>query len=205
MFPLFATQVFGQLAATVYNAVYYRWSVPEKRKELRKLYAWAFAMHCALSLYTVLGLLGATCQSYSEVGTYLGYVGIVIDVWMFTSPLGTLKHVMETKSAASIPINLSLMLFVSTSLWVVSGLVDSDYFVAGLNAIGSLLSVVQIVFYMIYRPTGDEGSVQSLENGDTSEVSIVVVTPNAKCEADLLSIQSPVYKMLSSPTSHRAG
>ncbi|KAL3673052.1 hypothetical protein V7S43_002347 [Phytophthora oleae] len=66
---------------------------------------------------------------------------------------------METKSAASIPINLSLMLFVSTTLWVVSGAVDSDYFVAGLNAIGSLLSIVQIVFYMIYRPTRDDDFV----------------------------------------------
>lgn len=65
MFPLFTTQVFGQLAAIVYNAVYYRWSEPEKREELQKLYAWAFAVHCALSLYTVLGLLGATYQSKS--------------------------------------------------------------------------------------------------------------------------------------------
>ncbi|KAF4136646.1 hypothetical protein GN958_ATG14136 [Phytophthora infestans] len=65
MFPLIATQVFGQLAAIVYNIVYYRWSVPDKRKELRVLYAWAFAAHCALSLYTIFGLLGATYQSNS--------------------------------------------------------------------------------------------------------------------------------------------
>ncbi|GMF41892.1 unnamed protein product [Phytophthora fragariaefolia] len=205
MFPLFATQVFGQLAAIVYNAVYYRWSTTEKRKELRKLYAWAFAMYCALSLYTVLGLLGATYQSNSEVGTYLGYVGIVIDVWMFASPLATLKQVMASKSAASIPINLSLMLFISTSLWVVSGLVDSDYFVAGLNAIGSLLSVIQIVFYVIYRPTGDEDAAQYLEGGEISEVSVVVVTPSAKCRTDAVSIQSPVYKIMSSPMEHRTG
>lgn len=102
---------------------------------------------------------------------------------------------METKPAASIPINLSLMLFVSTSRWVVSGLVDSDYFVAGLNAIGSLLSVVQIVFYMIYRPTGDEDVVQDL---DHSEVSVVVASPSAKCA---VSIQSPMYKILASPTT----
>jgi solute carrier family 50 protein (sugar transporter) len=71
---------------------------------------------------------------------YLGYVGIVVDVWMFASPLGTLKRVIRTKSAASIPINLSLMLFASTSLWVVSGLVASDYFVAVINIVGVVLS-----------------------------------------------------------------
>lgn len=201
MFPLFATQVFGQFATTVYNSVYYRYSAPEKRKELRKLYAWAFAMHCALSLYTVLGLLGVTD---SEVGTYLGYVGIVIDVWMFGSPLGTLKHVMETKSAASIPINLSIMLFVSTSLWVVSGLEDSDYFVAGLNAIGSLLSIVQIVFYMIYRPKGDEDLILAEATESAEEVSIVI-TPSAKARTEDVSTQSPVYKMMLLPTTHRAG
>ncbi|KAG1700889.1 hypothetical protein DVH05_003226 [Phytophthora capsici] len=196
MFPLFATQVFGQLAAIVYNITYYRWSVPDKRKELRKLYWWAFAAHCGLTLYTVLGLLGATYQSNSDVGTYLGYVGIIIDVWMFGSPLGTLKHVMETKSAASIPINLSLMLFVSTTLWVVSGMVDRDYFVAGLNAIGSLLSVVQIVFYMIYRPTRDGDFVLNEVEKSPDDMSIVVVTPDTKTETE------GIYKMIMSPTPH---
>ncbi|ETN19100.1 hypothetical protein PPTG_04508 [Phytophthora nicotianae INRA-310] len=200
MFPLFATQVFGQLATIAYNIIYYRWSVPEKQKELRKLYAWAFAAHCALSLYTIIGLLGATNQSNSEVGTCLGCVGIVIDVWMFGSPLGTLKHGMETKSAASIRINLSLMLFVSTTLWVVSGMVDSDYFVAGLNAIGSLLSIIQIVFYMIYRPTGD-GDLTQEETIEHDDKVSVVVTPTARTKTPALSIQSPVYKTMVSPTT----
>ncbi|KAG2769973.1 hypothetical protein JG687_00011768 [Phytophthora cactorum] len=198
MFPLFATQVFGQLAAIAYNIIYYRWSVPEKCKGLRKLYAWAFASHCALSLYTVMGLLGATHQSNAEVGTYLGYVGIVIDVWMFGSPLGTLKHVMKTKSAASIPINLSLMLFVSTTLWVVSGMVDSDYFVSGLNAIGSLLSIVQIVFYIIYRPTRGHDLTLDEVSEAAGKVS-VVVTPTAKTTTEAVSMQSPAYKMMLSP------
>ncbi|KAG7385274.1 hypothetical protein PHYBOEH_009090 [Phytophthora boehmeriae] len=152
MFPLFATQVFGQAAAIVYNVVYYHWSTPDKRKGLRKLYAWAFAIHCALSVYTVVGVLGLTNQSESQVATYLGYAGVVIDVWLFGSPLATLKHVIKTKYAASIPINLSMMMFVSTTLWTVSGALDSDIFLGGLNAIGSVLSFAQIVFWMIYRP-----------------------------------------------------
>ncbi|KAF4320952.1 hypothetical protein BBO99_00005080 [Phytophthora kernoviae] len=110
MFPLFATQVFGQAAAIVYNVVYYRWSTPGKRKGLRKLYAWSFAFHCALSVYTIVGVLGLTDQSDDQVAMYLGYVGVVIDVWLFGSPLATLKHVIETKSAASIPINLSVIM-----------------------------------------------------------------------------------------------
>ncbi|KAG7383769.1 hypothetical protein PHYPSEUDO_003311 [Phytophthora pseudosyringae] len=202
MFPLFATQIFGQLVAIVYT-IYYRWSDPEKRKELRKLYAWALAAHCALSLYTILGLLGATDQSDSEVDTYLGYVGIIIDVWMFASPLGTLKHELETKSAASIPINLSLMLFVSTTLWVVSGMVDRDYFVAGLNSIGSLLSVVQIVFYMIYRPPGDEDLIPYEAAELADEVSVLEVTPTAETKSEAVSIHSAAYKMMLSPTAHR--
>ncbi|KAF4145219.1 Sugar efflux transporter for intercellular exchange [Phytophthora infestans] len=130
---------------------------------------------------------------------YLGYVDIIIDVWMFGSPLGTLNHVMQTKSAASIPINLSLTLFVSTTLWVASGMVDSYYFVAGLNAIGSLLSIIQIVFYMIYRPIEkDEDSVLSEATESIDEVS-VVVTPTAKAKTEVASTQSPVYKKMMSP------
>jgi solute carrier family 50 protein (sugar transporter) len=131
---------------------------------------------------------------------YLGYVGIVVDVWMFASPLGTLKRVIRTKSAASIPINLSLMLFASTSLWVVSGLVGSDYFVAGLNAIGSLLSIVQMVFYRIYRP-----KEAMLDQGEEDAGEVSVVTPISKTTREAARVQSPVFELLSSPPVHRAG
>lgn len=152
MFPIFATQAFSQCAAITYNAVYYRYSTPEKRKDLVKLYSRALVVHCAFTIYTIIGVLGLTNQSKTEVGEWVVYAAIVINIWMYASPLATLKHVIATKNAASIPINLSVMIFVSASLWLASGIVDDDIFVWSINGIGTLLSFIQIVVYFIYRP-----------------------------------------------------
>ncbi|KAG6590784.1 MtN3-like protein [Phytophthora cinnamomi] len=191
MFPIFATQAFSQLAALTYNAVYFRWSVPEKRKELLKLYSRAFVVHCAFTIYTVIGVLGVTNQTKSQVGDYVGYAAIVINIWMYASPLGTLKHVIATKNSASIPINLSMMIFVSASLWLASGIVDDDIFVWGINAIGTLLSFIQIVVYNVYKPTHQRNEEKNTDNADLSVV-IVNGSPAAV-------VESPAYKALASP------
>ncbi|KAL4174760.1 hypothetical protein KRP22_006690 [Phytophthora ramorum] len=190
MFPIFATQAFSQLAALSYNIVYFRWSVPEKRTDLLKLYTRAFAVHCAFSIYTVLGVSGVTNQTKGSVGDWVGYAAIVINIWMYASPLATLKHVIETKSSASIPINLSAMIFVSASLWLASGIVDDDFFVWGINAIGTVLSFIQIVVYYIYR-SSEVKAQSNIEDGD-----LTVVIDNATTAA---LGESPAYKPLPSP------
>ncbi|GMF66074.1 unnamed protein product [Phytophthora lilii] len=191
MFPIFATQAFSQLAALTYNIVYFRWSSPDKRKDLFKLYGRAFAVHCVFTTYTVLGVTGVTNQTKSEVGDWVGYAAIVINIWMYASPLGTLKHVIATKSSASIPINLSSMIFVSASLWLASGIVDDDFFVWGINAIGTLLSFIQIVVYYIYKPTSRTEAIRDPASGD---LTIVVDSTAAAPE-------SAVYKALQSPAT----
>ncbi|GMF41894.1 unnamed protein product [Phytophthora fragariaefolia] len=193
MFPIFATQAFSQLAALTYNTIYFRWSVPEKRKELLKLYSRAFAVHCAFTIYTVIGMLGLTNQTKSQVGDWVGYAAIVINIWMYASPLGTLKHVIATKSSASIPINLSMMIFVSASLWLASGIVDDDIFVWGINAIGTMLSFIQIVVYYIYKPI-PQGN--DMKNADNTDVSVIIVDASHAAV-----VESPAYKPLSSPVT----
>ncbi|ETP27606.1 hypothetical protein F442_23117 [Phytophthora nicotianae P10297] len=106
----------GEIVGILYNIVYYRWSPEEKRKRLRKLYAITFPIWCVVSLYVVLGVSGVFGQTKSEVGTSLGYAGCPFSFSMFASPLATLKHVISTKSSASIPINMCTMILVSTAL-----------------------------------------------------------------------------------------
>ncbi|KAG6949938.1 hypothetical protein JG688_00014414 [Phytophthora aleatoria] len=188
MFPIFATQAFSQTAALIYNIVFFRYTVPEKRNALYKLYSRAFAVHCAFSIYTILGVAGVTNQTKGQVGDWVGYAAIVINIWMYASPLGTLKHVIATKNAASIPINLSVMIFVSASLWLASGIVDDDFFVWGINAIGTMLSFIQIVVYYIFRPTQQQ---DEMKDGD-----LTVVIDNATTTA---TVESPAYKPMPSP------
>ncbi|RLN58435.1 hypothetical protein BBP00_00006996 [Phytophthora kernoviae] len=190
-FPVGVTQGFGELAAFMYNVVYFRYSTKSQRKELRKVYAGAFALYCAITLYFVLGVTGATHQTHNEVSTWLGYVGTAISVVVFVSPFVTLKRVVETKSAASIPINLSLMISVSSVLWVATGLLGSDYFITGLNAAGVVLGSIQIVLYCTYRPSREKDTMQGQEH----EGLPTVISPKVKTKF----VESPAYKSMQSP------
>ncbi|EEY68709.1 MtN3-like protein [Phytophthora infestans T30-4] len=113
---------------------------------------------------------------------------------MFASPFATLQHVVQTKSAASIPFNLSLMIFASSVLWVATGLLDSDYFITGLNLAGVVLDAIQITLYYIYRP--GRGVERYCASGELP----VVVSPTSKSAGVAMTIESPAYKPLSSPT-----
>ncbi|ETL85825.1 hypothetical protein L917_14688 [Phytophthora nicotianae] len=184
--------------AIMYSAIYFRWSSKPKRKELIKLFARAFALHCALSLYFVLGAVGVTGQTKSDVGTWFGYVGVVINVWMYASPLGTLKHVVKTKNSASIPINLSVMLLISTLLWLGTGILDSDLFNAGINSVGATLSLIQIVVYFYNRSNrNDELLIQQDLISKEDDMSIVIATP--KDNTTITPLDTSVYKPMASP------
>jgi solute carrier family 50 protein (sugar transporter) len=206
LFPLTATQAFSQFAAIVYSAVYFHWSSPLKRKELVKLYTRAFALHCAITLYFMLGVLGVTGQAKADVGRWFGYVGVVVNVWMFASPLGTLKHVVKTKNSASIPINLSAMILVSTLLWLGTGVLDSDLFIAGINAVGASLSFVQIVVYFCYRPRRHDGVVVDQQGPAIKEndISVVVVSPKVGSSPRKSFGESPTYQPMASPLKSAA-
>ncbi|KAL4174761.1 hypothetical protein KRP22_006691 [Phytophthora ramorum] len=197
VFPLLVTQAFSQLAAIVYNAIYFRWSSEHKRIELLKLYTRAFVLHCAVSAYFALGLAGITRQTKADVGTWLGYAGVVVNVWMYASPLATLKHVVETKNSDSIPINLSAMILVSTLLWLGTGIIDSDFFITGINAVGASLSFIQIVVYYTYRPSRNEDMSMGQED-PTNIVSVIVVSP--KNDYTMLD-ECPAFKPISSPVT----
>ncbi|KAF1781324.1 SWEET sugar transporter [Phytophthora cactorum] len=190
MFPLLGSQLFGEIVGILYNIVYYRWSPEEKRKRLRKLYAIAFTVWCVVTLYVVLGVSGVFGQTKSEVGTSLGYVGCAFSLSMFSSPLATLKHVVSTKSSASIPINMCTMILVSTALWTGSGIVDDDYFVAVINTVGVVLSCTQIAIYFMYRPGKNADVAMQLEAGKNA--SFIAMSPKTEPHSTVL-VESPAY------------
>lgn len=187
------TQLFGEISAFVFTAVYYRWT--NNRPALNKLLAAGFAAYAAITLYVALGIARVTSQTDDEVGKTLGYVGIVINIWMYASPLGTVRHVLRTRSAASLPIYLSVMMFFTTALWVAISIVDGDMLIMSLNIAGILLSVIQISLYMRFRPKHPTiAQEEALELAD-KEFAIVVSPKDGMLEAS----KNPMYHTLASP------
>ncbi|KAG6592503.1 MtN3-like protein [Phytophthora cinnamomi] len=151
IFPLCAAALAGETAGLIFTAVYYRWA--RNTLEARRTCGSTFLGMALVTLYVLLGVAGKTGQMFDQVVQTLGYVGAAINICMYASPLVTIKVVLETKSSASLPINLCCMICLNCCMWVATSLVDGDMFVLIPSVIGLLFSSVQLPLYFIYRPT----------------------------------------------------
>uniref|UniRef100_H3GD91 Sugar transporter SWEET1 n=2 Tax=Phytophthora ramorum TaxID=164328 RepID=H3GD91_PHYRM len=151
IFPLCAAALVGEIAGVIFTAVYYRWA--RNTLETRRTCSAGAVGMALVTLYVLLGVAGRTGQSYDQVVQSLGYVGATINICMYASPLATVKVVLETKSSASMPINLCSMIFLNCCMWVATSIVDNDMFVLIPSVLGLVFSGVQLPLYFIYRST----------------------------------------------------
>ncbi|TYZ63775.1 hypothetical protein PybrP1_010429 [[Pythium] brassicae (nom. inval.)] len=149
-FPIVATSVFGCLTALVYITVYFRRTT--QRRYVAKLFCAVLLGLLFVMLYAVLGLVGVTGQARAQVRDIVGYIAVAVNIVLYASPLETVREVVRTKSAKTLPISMCLVAAINCSLWMVCGVVDSDLFVLTPNVIGVTLSIIQVVLYHIYHP-----------------------------------------------------
>ena len=78
-------------------------------------------------------------------------MGVAICLCLFASPLAALKTVLSTKSAASIPLPLSLATTINCFLWTVVGVFDMhEPNIIIPNAIGLIFGLLQLVLKLVY-------------------------------------------------------
>ncbi|CAI5726292.1 unnamed protein product [Peronospora destructor] len=109
IFPLCAAALVGEIAGVVFTSIYYHWA--RNTLETRRTCAAALFGMALVTMYVLLGVSGKTDQTFDQIVQSLGYVGATINICMYASPLATIKVVLETKSSASLPINLCVMIF----------------------------------------------------------------------------------------------
>ena len=68
----------------------------------------------------------------------------------YASPLSTLLEVLRTRCSASLNLPLSVMNVINGSLWLVSGLAISDYFIAVPNGVGAALGVLYCALILTF-------------------------------------------------------
>ncbi|EGZ23424.1 hypothetical protein PHYSODRAFT_310760 [Phytophthora sojae] len=132
--PLFANCVFGMLTSVVFGGIYYRWS--DDRVHIHKLCAVAFVAMALYTIYYVLGTSSVTNQSDASVEKTLGVISDVVSLVLYASPLETMKKVIQTKDATTLPIIISTIFLTNTVVWTVFAIVDDDMFVMAPNPIG---------------------------------------------------------------------
>eukprot|EP00644_Phytophthora_capsici_P015246 jgi/Phyca11/507012/fgenesh2_kg.PHYCAscaffold_24_\ len=152
IFPLVVVNAFGVFTSLVFSAIYVRWGSAEHRLYARHLWLGAGAAMLLATAYAVAGLHGVTKQQPVDVAATLGFVCVTCNICLFASPLETMGKVIRTKSAASLPIELCLANLTAGALWSVLAIAQNDMYVLTPNALGAMLSSVQVALYLMYPP-----------------------------------------------------
>jgi solute carrier family 50 protein (sugar transporter) len=156
-FPLFACCAFGCSTCLVFMSIFYRWST--EKPKLNKLIAVAVVFVACWTAYVIVATAGVTGQTDDGISKILGYMCVAVNIGVYASPLDVMKTVVKTKNAEALPISLCTMNLINGSLWVVFGAVTADYFVLTPNALGAVLSAVQVGLYVKYRPAAAVGAM----------------------------------------------
>ena len=110
--------------------------------EARTVYGWVGGYLLVLSFLALYGAL-----SVATVGLLSSGIAIL----MFASPLATLRLVLATKSAASLPAPMVVMGLACTVLWTAYGLRQGNPFMYVPNGIAMVLGVAQVVLLIVFR------------------------------------------------------
>lgn len=152
IFPLFSTYATGECLAILYIAVYC--SFTDKRAHTLKAIGLVAGFVGLLSVYAVLGWQGVLGQSAYDAGQVIGFIGIGVVVVLYASPFETLKLVLRTKNASSMPILMCIAGTISNGLWTIYGFLVGDMLVAAPNVVCVAFGIVQVVLYALYHPRG---------------------------------------------------
>jgi len=93
------------------------------------------------------------------VADIIGKEGVFYCVVLFASPLVALKHVLETKSAASIPLPFTIACFVNCLCWSVTGwFTMKDFNIYFPNLLGLSCACAQLGLKGVYGDSKVKGS-----------------------------------------------
>ncbi|GMF30666.1 unnamed protein product [Phytophthora fragariaefolia] len=174
--PLFFVAVLGVITSSVFIGIFYKFT--QERAPVHKLCAVNLLIVVVVIIYTTIALTTTfTHQSRHEINVTIGWTTIVASIAMFGAPLATVKKVVQTKSAASMPFAMCLTYAINCLLWVVLCLLAPDKFVMIPNAAGAALGIVQLMLCYIYRPKKTH-TVQAIDiNIGDLEMQVATSTP----------------------------
>ncbi|KAF1774074.1 SWEET sugar transporter [Phytophthora cactorum] len=158
-FPVMSINALGALTSLAFSLVFYCWS--SDRPTLHKMGA------------VTDGVIHLSSNVQKKI---VGYIAVLINVALYASPLQTMKLVLQTKSAASLPATMCCVNLVNGSLWVLYGILADDI-------------TIQVALCIKFRHSG-----RVVEAHD-------VVVMDTKCDTVVLS---PVVGIPSTWSSHQS-
>ena len=138
--------------------------------------------------------LAFQCQSYlplssvTAIADGVGTAAVLFCIALFASPLSTLKTVMETKSADSIPLPFTIASLLCCFFWSVTGILElHDLNVIVPNALGFLCGLAQVALKLRYS-----GNINNAATGTTNDPLLasteVILTQQEMTAQDLTRV-----------------
>ena len=115
----------------------------------------------------VAGIVGAAGLAFHyDCPEAVGSAAVVLCMALFASPLSTLKTVVETKSAESIPLPFTVASLLACFCWSVTGLIEHDMNVIVPNFTGFLFGLAQLGLKLHYRDDDPSNNLLSSSEMD---------------------------------------
>mmetsp|Transcript_30486 Transcript_30486/g.35027 ORF Transcript_30486/g.35027 Transcript_30486/m.35027 type:complete len:235 (+) Transcript_30486:66-770(+) len=156
---IWSPNAFGLLMSSYY-CMQYRRFVPKKASNLPG----TLSQHVRYGfLLMTLTVLMATQLSKGIATDLVGKLAVFLCVILFISPLSTLKTVIATKSAKSIPLPFTLACMMNCFLWSIAGIFEmKDFNVYFPNLLGLSSAIAQFVLIMLYGDGSKRGTALPL-------------------------------------------
>ncbi|XP_021737428.1 bidirectional sugar transporter N3-like [Chenopodium quinoa] len=154
---LITINVAGVIIETIYVAIYITYAPRQARlSTLKLLLLMNFGGFCAIALFCHYLFHGAVrLQVY-------GWICVAISISVFAAPLSVMRTMIRTKSVEYLPINLSLCLTLTATVWFFYGFVQKDLYITLPNVVGFVFGVAQMALYAFYRKYDKQAEKQKI-------------------------------------------
>ncbi|MFH4979317.1 hypothetical protein AB6A40_006026 [Gnathostoma spinigerum] len=130
---------------TFYLLFYFFYSKFERRRQqLRQIFIEL------LFLSTVYSYVYMSTDPFGTVLRRLGFCCMILNMATVGSPLVALRDAIRIRSTANLPLPLSLANLVVSFEWLLYGLLVDDFFIKFPNAVAVLMSVAQLIPFLIF-------------------------------------------------------
>lgn len=104
-------------------------------------------------------VMGSSIEERERAKQYIGYLGCVVTVAFFFSPLSTLREIMKTNDASSLYLPSIIAILINCLNWTFYGTVSlNDPAIWIPNLIGAILAIIQLGFKLTYPSKTDSKS-----------------------------------------------
>ncbi|KAI5076638.1 hypothetical protein GOP47_0008703 [Adiantum capillus-veneris] len=131
-----------------YLGIYLCYGTSPQRKKTLIILVLIILFYTGMILSTLLA--ARNLQRIVVVGTLC----IIASIFSTAAPLTIMHKVVTTRSVEFMPLGLSLGLFLNGACWLAYSIATHDMFLLIPNAIGVVLSTIQLVLYTLYRIYG---------------------------------------------------